>query len=60
MKYGIHGVNNISMLLQITDITFAIDTETEKLRVFEVVMVKMILGLLLKKPLIELLLKKIT
>ena len=60
MKYGIHGVNNISMLLQITDITFAIDTETEKLRVYEVVMVKMILGLLLKKPLIELLLKKIT
>lgn len=60
MKYGILGVNNISTLLQITDLIFAIDTETEKLRDFEVTMVKMILVLMLKKPILELLLKQVT
>ena len=49
VKYGIPCVNNMSMLLKTTDITFVIETEGEKLRDSEATMVKMILGLLLKK-----------
>ena len=49
MKYGIPCVNNMSMLLKTTDISFVIETEGEKLRDSEVTMVKIILGLLLKK-----------
>ena len=37
------------MLLKTTDISFVIETEGEKLRDSEVTMVKIILGLLLKK-----------